>query len=286
MDYIISDTHFNHEKILYFDKSRAESLKLLGIAPTISEMDRYLEKIWNDTVTDEDTVYFLGDLGMFRKKQDFVAQLARLRGKKILFKGNHDHTDQLKAAYKAPEAQVIEVVETAKSLKIDGRQVWLSHYAVDLPYPLLSLHGHIHEAEYQRDNMINLSLDSPYMQTRVFGQPISFEALSPLLSERIAAISETYQTESENKRYDRLVERAFDEKITINKPTATQRHELALLVDYLNKNNLTYATVLKQFNIPNDNKVLSEKEKEKVNLTGFEFEKQTGMSGNTGIKDD
>ncbi|WP_349583900.1 phosphoesterase [Leuconostoc citreum] len=286
MDYIISDTHFNHEKILYFDKSRAESLKLLGIAPTISEMDRYLEKIWNDTVTDEDTVYFLGDLGMFRKKQDFVAQLARLRGKKILFKGNHDHTDQLKAAYKAPEAQVIEVVETAKSLKIDGRQVWLSHYAVDLPYPLLSLHGHIHEAEYQRDNMINLSLDSPYMQTRVFGQPISFEALSPLLSERIAAISETYQTESENKGYDRLVERAFDEKITINKPTATQRHELALLVDYLNKNNLTYATVLKQFNIPNDNKVLSEKEKEKVNLTGFEFEKQTGMSGNTGIKDD
>ncbi|CCF28578.1 metallophosphoesterase family protein [Leuconostoc citreum] len=286
MDYIISDTHFNHEKILYFDKSRAESLKLLGIAPTISEMDRYLEKIWNDTVTDEDTVYFLGDLGMFRKKQDFVAQLARLRGKKILFKGNHDHTDQLKAAYKAPEAQVIEVVETAKSLKIDGRQVWLSHYAVDLPYPLLSLHGHIHEAEYQRDNMINLSLDSPYMQTRVFGQPISFEALSPLLSERIAAISETYQTESENKRYDRLVERAFDEKITINKPTATQRHELALLVDYLNKNDLTYATVLKQFNIPNDNKVLSEKEKEKVNLTGFEFEQQTGMSGNTGIKDD
>ena len=286
MDYIISDTHFNHEKILYFDKSRAESLKLLGIAPTISEMDRYLEKIWNDTVTDEDTVYFLGDLGMFRKKQDFVAQLARLRGKKILFKGNHDHTDQLKSAYKAPEAQVIEVVETAKSLKIDGRQVWLSHYAVDLPYPLLSLHGHIHEAEYQRDNMINLSLDSPYMQTRVFGQPISFEALSPLLSERIAAISETYQTESENKRYDRLVERAFDEKITINKPTATQRHELALLVDYLNKNDLTYATVLKQFNIPNDNKVLSEKEKEKVNLTGFEFEQQTGMSGNTGIKDD
>jgi len=134
--------------------------------------------------------------------------------------------------------------------------------------------------------MINLSLDSPYMQTRVFGQPISFEALSPLLSERIAAISETYQTESENKRYDRLVERAFDEKITINKPTATQRHELALLVDYLNKNDLTYATVLKQFNIPNDNKVLSEKEKEKVNLTGFEFEQQTGMSGNTGIKDD
>ena len=258
----------------------------MGIAPTISEMDRYLEKIWNDTVTDEDTVYFLGDLGMFRKKQDFVAQLARLRGKKILFKGNHDHTDQLKAAYKAPEAQVIEVVETAKSLKIDGRQVWLSHYAVDLPYPLLSLHGHIHEAEYQRDNMINLSLDSAYMQTRVFGQPISFEALSPLLSQRIAAISETYQIESENKRYDRLVERAFDEKITINKPTATQRHELALLVDYLNKNDLTYATVLKQFNIPNDNKVLSEKEKEKVNLTGFEFEKQTGMSGNTGIKDD
>ncbi|MGX7051834.1 metallophosphoesterase family protein [Leuconostoc palmae] len=286
MNYIISDTHFNHDKILYFDKSRAESLKQLGIEPTVLEMNKYLEQIWNQTVTEDDTVYFLGDLGMFRKKQDFVAQLSRLKGNKIFFKGNHDHSDQLKAALKSETSGVIEVVETAKSLKIQGVTIWLSHYAVDLPYPLLSIHGHIHEAEYQQDNMINLSLDSALMQTRIFGQPISFEEILPVLKRRLNNITLSYQVESENKRYDRLIERAFDETITINKPTATQRHELALLVDYLNKQNLTYADVLDKFNIPNENKKLTQLEKEKVALTGFEFEKQTGLSGSTGGKND
>lgn len=274
MQYIMSDTHFNHEKILYFDQSRAESLRALNIEPTIKNMDSYLETTWNNVVKDEDTVYFLGDLGMFRKKQDFIAQLTRLNGHIVFFKGNHDHSDQLKAAVKASETGIVEVVDTAKAVKINGVQVWLSHYAIDLPYPILSVHGHIHEAEYQSDGMINLSLDSDYMQTRRFGAPISFDELTPLLVARQKKIAERYQIESENKRYDRLIERAFDETITINKPTANQRHELALLVDYLNTNELTYADVLKAFNIPNEDKVLSNQEKEKVALTGFEFEKK------------
>jgi len=103
-----------------------------------------------------------------------------------------------------------------------------------------------------------------------------------LLQARLAAIEASYQIESENKRFDRLVERAFDETITINKPTATQRHELALLVAHLNANGQTYADVLEKFNIPNENKVLTAEEKEKVAQTGFEFEKTTGLSGNTG----
>ncbi|MBZ5958030.1 metallophosphoesterase family protein [Leuconostoc gasicomitatum] len=286
MQYIMSDTHFNHEKILYFDQSRAESLRALNIEPTIKNMDSYLETTWNNVVKDEDTVYFLGDLGMFHKKQDFIAQLTRLNGHIVFFKGNHDHSDQLKAAVKASETGIVEVVDTAKAVKINGVQVWLSHYAIDLPYPILSVHGHIHEAEYQSDGMINLSLDSDYMQTRRFGAPISFDELTPLLVARQKKIAERYQIESENKRYDRLIERAFDETITINKPTANQRHELALLVDYLNTNELTYADVLKAFNIPNEDKVLSNQEKEKVALTGFEFEKKINLQGNIGEKND
>lgn len=282
----MSDTHFNHEKILYFDQSRAESLRALNIEPTIKNMDSYLETTWNNVVKDEDTVYFLGDLGMFRKKQDFIAQLTRLNGHIVFFKGNHDHSDQLKAAVKASETGIVEVVDTAKAVKINGVQVWLSHYAIDLPYPMLSVHGHIHEAEYQSDGMINLSLDSDYMQTRRFGAPISFDELTPLLVARQKKIAERYQIESENKRYDRLIERAFDETITINKPTANQRHELALLVDYLNTNELTYADVLKAFSIPNEDKVLSNQEKEKVALTGFEFEKKINLQGNIGEKND
>ncbi|KAI3472648.1 hypothetical protein Pfo_031341 [Paulownia fortunei] len=229
MNFIISDTHFNHEKILYFDKSRADALRNLDIEPTVSNMDQYLENQWNDTVNDDDVVYFLGDLGMFRKKQDFVAQLARLKGQKVFFKGNHDHSDQLKAALKAPETKLIEVVDTAKAIKINGIQ----------QYP--------------------------------FGQPLSFDKLWLELKKRLEMIEQSYAIESENKRFDRQVERAFDEVITINKPTPTQRHELALLVEYLNKNHLTYADVLERFDIPNVNKQLSLDEKMAVSQTGYEF---------------
>lgn len=284
MNFIISDTHFNHEKILYFDKSRADALRNLDIEPTVSNMDQYLENQWNDTVNDDDVVYFLGDLGMFRKKQDFVAQLARLKGQKVFFKGNHDHSDQLKAALKAPETKLIEVVDTAKAIKINGIQVWLSHYAIDLPYPILSVHGHIHEAEYESPSMVNLSLDSVLMQQYPFGQPLSFDKLWLELKKRLEMIEQSYAIESENKRFDRQVERAFDEVITINKPTPTQRHELALLVEYLNKNHLTYADVLERFEIPNVNKQLSLDEKMAVSQTGYEFEKETGLAGNSGGK--
>lgn len=284
MNFIISDTHFNHEKILYFDKSRADALRNLDIEPTVSNMDQYLENQWNDTVNDDDVVYFLGDLGMFRKKQDFVAQLARLKGQKVFFKGNHDHSDQLKAALKAPETKLIEVVDTAKAIKINGIQVWLSHYAIDLPYPILSVHGHIHEAEYESPSMVNLSLDSVLMQQYPFGQPLSFDKLWLELKKRLEMIEQSYAIESENKRFDRQVERAFDEVITINKPTPTQRHELALLVEYLNKNHLTYADVLERFEIPNVNKQLSLDEKMAVSQTGYEFEKATGLAGNSGGK--
>lgn len=284
MNFIISDTHFNHEKILYFDKSRADALRNLDIEPTVSNMDQYLENQWNDTVNDDDVVYFLGDLGMFRKKQDFVAQLARLKGQKVFFKGNHDHSDQLKAALKAPETKLIDVVDTAKAIKINGIQVWLSHYAIDLPYPILSVHGHIHEAEYESPSMVNLSLDSVLMQQYPFGQPLSFDKLWLELKKRLEMIEQSYAIESENKRFDRQVERAFDEVITINKPTPTQRHELALLVEYLNKNHLTYADVLERFDIPNVNKQLSLDEKMAVSQTGYEFEKATGLAGNSGGK--
>ena len=284
MNFIISDTHFNHEKILYFDKSRADALRNLDIEPTVSNMDQYLENQWNDTVNDDDVVYFLGDLGMFRKKQDFVAQLARLKGQKVFFKGNHDHSDQLKTAMKAPETKLIEVVDTAKAIKINGIQVWLSHYAIDLPYPILSVHGHIHEAEYESPSMVNLSLDSVLMQQYPFGQPLSFDKLWLELKKRLEMIEQSYAIESENKRFDRQVERAFDEVITINKPTPTQRHELALLVEYLNKNHLTYADVLERFDIPNVNKQLSLDEKMAVSQTGYEFEKATGLAGNSGGK--
>lgn len=56
----------------------------------LQEMHEQLIKRWNEKVSDEDTVYILGDVCFKMSKQDIVKILKQLKGKKILIKGNHD----------------------------------------------------------------------------------------------------------------------------------------------------------------------------------------------------
>ena len=54
MIYFIADPHFGHENILKLCDRPFSS---------VEEMDELLIRRWNETVSDEDTVYLLGDLG-------------------------------------------------------------------------------------------------------------------------------------------------------------------------------------------------------------------------------
>ncbi|MCX7865485.1 MAG: hypothetical protein N2423_10725, partial [Novosphingobium sp.] len=50
-------------------------------------MDEELVRRWNAVVRDQDLVYHLGDVSMGRQG---LHVLSRLRGRKILIRGNHD----------------------------------------------------------------------------------------------------------------------------------------------------------------------------------------------------
>lgn len=80
--FLISDTHFGHERILEFEPVRAE------LAKTIQEHDEELVARWNRTVRPKDTVWHLGDV-LFGAHNFGI--LGRLNGYKKLVKGNHDH---------------------------------------------------------------------------------------------------------------------------------------------------------------------------------------------------
>ena len=81
MDYVISDLHFNHEDIIEFERTEFK---------TIEEHNNYLIKMWNKTIVNkEDTVYVLGDIG-FHSREEVKVLINKLRGHKILIKGNHD----------------------------------------------------------------------------------------------------------------------------------------------------------------------------------------------------
>lgn len=94
--FFTSDTHFYHKNILKYSP-----IRLNGIGCTLEdyEADRtaithqysdFLIEKWNAQVTDDDDVYFLGDLA-FIGKEKVDALLNKLKGKIHLIKGNHDN---------------------------------------------------------------------------------------------------------------------------------------------------------------------------------------------------
>lgn len=83
--YLISDTHFGHEKTCTtFKRNDGSPLRPFSCA---EEMDEFMVKAWNETVRPNDKVYHLGDVVINRK---FLNVLSRLNGDKVLIRGNHD----------------------------------------------------------------------------------------------------------------------------------------------------------------------------------------------------
>jgi calcineurin-like phosphoesterase family protein len=83
--WIISDPHFGHQGVCNFTESD-------GVTPLRpwndpEEMNEALVENWNSVVNDADRVYLLGDICM-RKKH--LPILNRLKGRKVLVRGNHD----------------------------------------------------------------------------------------------------------------------------------------------------------------------------------------------------
>lgn len=83
--WLVSDTHFGHEKTCTMFK-RADGSPLRPFS-SAEEMNEYMVTAWNERVRPNDKVYHLGDVVINRK---FLNILSRLNGDKILIRGNHD----------------------------------------------------------------------------------------------------------------------------------------------------------------------------------------------------
>jgi len=88
MKYFISDLHFDHKNILKYNAEFRSQWN------TIEEMNEGLIKLWNETVSPQDEVYFLGDLTFKMKAQNYINILSRLNGKVHWIFGNHDNRSE------------------------------------------------------------------------------------------------------------------------------------------------------------------------------------------------
>ena len=121
--FLSADTHFNHRNIIEYCQRPFKD---------VEEMNFKIIENWNDLVTDEDIVYFLGDFcfGQYKCFEE------RLNGKIIFIKGNHDKN--------------LNFALNSAILNFANKKIFLCHdlsYVNSLDWSNcdLILQGHIHE---------------------------------------------------------------------------------------------------------------------------------------------
>ena len=134
-NFYIADWHYGHRNVISFDNRPFNSLE---------EMNDELISRWNKVVTQQDSVYVLGD--MFWCNADIaVSVLEKLKGQKFLVKGNHDRCNG-SSAFRKKFTKISEYME----IEDDGRKVVLCHYPIPCFknhfYGWYHLYGHVHNS--------------------------------------------------------------------------------------------------------------------------------------------
>ncbi len=136
MIYYIADNHFGHKNVIRFDNR--------PFADTVL-MDEVLVHNWNERVTEDDTVYILGDC-FWKNEENSVKLIQRLKGHKHLIGGNHDRVHgRLRFYY--------ESIEHYAEINDNNRLVILCHYPIPFyknqHYGAVMLYGHVHNTREQ-----------------------------------------------------------------------------------------------------------------------------------------
>ena len=134
MIYFTGDTHFGHANIITHCNRPFLS---------IQEMDQAIINNWRERVTNNDTVYILGDM-FFVGRVDYSDYLKMLPGKKHLIIGNHDK-DWMK---KLDITQYFKSVAHYAEISDGSHKITLCHYPM-MTWNAASkgsylIYGHIH----------------------------------------------------------------------------------------------------------------------------------------------
>lgn len=152
MKYYISDLHLFHNRILE---------KFNRPFSSVEEMHEVIINNWKNKVKDDDTVYILGDVGMYHARE-IGNILNNLPGRKILVTGNHDFKNIHSSSYKKTFAKITSYLE----IKDNGRNVVLFHYPIEdwngKYRGYYHLHGHVHingDSLSKKDRRYNVSAE-------------------------------------------------------------------------------------------------------------------------------
>lgn len=142
-NYYISDLHLFHKNVtdegVNFD-SRPFA--------TLEEMHEEIKKRWNDTVSNADHVYILGDLA-WKENEDVIQLVSTLRGNKHLILGNHDRVKDCR--YRQLFVEITNYKEIKDTANGKEYRVIMSHFPMAFwnrqhHYQSVQLYGHVHNS--------------------------------------------------------------------------------------------------------------------------------------------
>lgn len=145
--FFTSDTHLG--------ETRFSIMNRLGFSNAQEMVDHFVN-VHNEIVSPDDIVYHLGDV-CYDKAPDFLPQIDRFNGRKILIRGNHDRcfTD----AQLAPYFERIIQEGCGMVLDVEGIMCYATHYPHCGKEEYFNLVGHIHSAWRFQLNMMNVGVD-------------------------------------------------------------------------------------------------------------------------------
>ena len=120
------------------------------------EMVNQLVQYHNDLVAPDDLVLMVGD-AVYQKTPNWLPNVARFNGQKILFRGNHDavFTDKELREY------FMDIVPEGEGREYTfcGILCWVNHYPTLGRQDRFNLYGHIHAAHKYQLNGLNIGID-------------------------------------------------------------------------------------------------------------------------------
>lgn len=141
MNYFISDLHFGHNNILKYDSRPFQNT---------DEMDEKIISNWNDTVTDNDDVYILGDVS-WKSVPETIEIFKKLKGKKHLIKGNHDGSFLKDVNFRNLFTEITDYKELYQDINGENKMIVLCHYPIlffkNQHHRSLHFYGHVHNSQ-------------------------------------------------------------------------------------------------------------------------------------------
>ena len=173
--FFTSDLHFGHKNIIRFDNRPFTS---------VEEMDDAMIRNWNAKVSEEDTVYILGDISWYSDAK--TSEIFNfLHGHKILIKGNHDRVHgQVRFCF--------DEIADYKEITVGKHKVVLCHYPIIFfnrhHYGAYMFYGHVHNShEWQMTDNYRYELEQLDIKCNAYNVGVMVHNYEPVTFDEVLA---------------------------------------------------------------------------------------------------